>query len=383
MLTLMALAITRHLARLSQASQQMAQGKLEARVPVSTQDEIGRLAINFNAMAAALKVRVAALLQSETQQRLHLEAAREEQSRLAALLGAMPGGILFVDDQFKVTYANAAVAHIWLLPPITNGAALADVVAALMPLTEPADQPLLQVLLRTPPCPTSSQAELRTRDGRFITQRMQPVAPQAAGLNQGTCIWFHDGITVQRQTQQQAQQAWYDPLTGLLTRRGLHEQLNTELALAATTGLELPLLFIDLDDFKYANDVAGHRTGDEILATVARTLTELVPSGPVVARLGGDEFAVLCPGWAAEQAAGLATQLVQAVAALRFAAAEQTLRVGSSMGVATAPADARSADELMACADAAMFEAKRAGKNGWAAYRADAARAQADSARVN
>ena len=129
--------------------------------------------------------------------------------------------------------------------------------------------------------------------------------------------------------------------------------------------------------------VAGHRTGDEILVGVARTLAAQMRKDELVARLGGDEFAVLCPRMESSGAAAIAARLIQAVSVLRFQSPEQTLRIGCSIGIASYPTDARTADDLVACADAAMYEAKRGGKNGWATFHDDPQRSQAESARVN
>ena len=81
--------------------------------------------------------------------------------------------------------------------------------------------------------------------------------------------------------------AVYDPLTGLLNRRGLYESLQAAIVHAEASRTPLVLMFIDLDDFKNANDVGGHRTGDEILVSVSRTLVEQMRKSELVARLGG------------------------------------------------------------------------------------------------
>jgi diguanylate cyclase (GGDEF)-like protein len=384
LLAAIAYAITRHLERLASASARVAQGELDVQVPVTTRDEIGRLGVAFNAMAVALNERLAALQRSEAQTSLHLSVARDEQSRLTTLLGAMSGGILFADEHARVLYANAAFARIWSVPAILAGDELARIVPQLVGQLEPVDGPQVEAMLRRDgtqdPGPYTGHRELRTLDGRIIVQHMQPVVHGAQG---GGRIWFHDDVTVERRTQQRAQQALHDPLTGLINRRGLYESLQTALADAAGSGEPLSLLFIDLDDFKHANDVGGHRTGDEILVAVARALVGQMRRGELVARLGGDEFAVLCPGMDARSAGALAARLVDAVSALRFAAPEQTLRVGCSIGSASFPEDARTEDALLACADAAMYEAKRSGKNGWAAYHEDPLRTQAESARLD
>ncbi|MDE2369137.1 MAG: EAL domain-containing protein [Burkholderiales bacterium] len=367
-LAAIAMAITRHLARLSSATERVAGGDFAVHVPVSAHDEIGRLGASFNAMAAALKQRVDALQASETRERQHASAARDEQARMTTLLGAMHGGIMFVDGGGRVIYANASFCRLWALPELKAGLPLADIVPLLARQIEPADAARVEAMLDAGGEHRLGGCELHTLDGRVIVQRMQPVAQPTDGDSR---IWFHDDITLERQTQQRAQQAFHDPLTGLFNRRGLDDALRAAIAQAAGSPAPLALMFIDLDDFKYANDAAGHRTGDEILVAVARALLGQMRKGELVARLGGDEFAVMCPGATAQDAGAIAGRLVTAVAGLRFEAPGQTLRVGCSIGIASFPHDARTEDDLIACADTAMYEAKQTGKNRWAAYRRD------------
>ncbi len=378
-LATIAFAITRHLAQLSQASQKVADGDFDVQVPATTNDEIGRLGASFNAMALALKERLAALEASEAQQKRHLQAARDEQLRMTTLLDAMQSGMLFVDQNDIIVYANAAFARLWSVPDVPGGQRLTEVVPGLLRRVDDETAVHIESMLDASDRHTEVR-ELHTLDGRVILQRMQPVTQ---GAHRGGCIWFYRDVTLDRHTQQRARQALQDPLTSLVNRLGLNEALQAAVTQASTTGGQLTLLFIDLDDFKHANDVAGHRMGDEILVTVARTLTGQMRRGEIVARLGGDEFAVLCPNIAASDAAVIASRLVGAVSGLRFQAAGQTLRVGCSIGIATFPGDARTGDDLLACADAAMYEAKRGGKNNWARFRNDPDRLQAESARLN
>jgi diguanylate cyclase (GGDEF)-like protein len=347
---------------------------------VTTNDEIGRLGATFNAMASALKQRVEALEASEAQQRLHLSVARDEQSRLTTLLGAMHGGIMFVDADARVIYVNASFLRIWAVPELAAGWPLSEIVPRLVLQTALADAVHLESMLRLDNGDYIGSRELRTLDGRVIVQRMQPVVQ---GVDGSGCIWFHDDITLERQTQQRAHQALHDPLTGLVNRRGLHESLQAAIVHATGNQAKFSLMFIDLDDFKHANDVAGHRTGDEILVAVAGTLGAEMRKGELLARLGGDEFAVLCPGVSVSEAGPIAARLVAAVSALRFKVPGQTLRVGCSIGIASFPADARTEDDLIGCADSAMYAAKQGGKNGWAAYLNDPLQSQAESARVD
>jgi diguanylate cyclase (GGDEF)-like protein len=340
----------------------VATGDFDVSVPVVTQDEIGRLGASFNTMAATIKQRVAALEDSEHRQRLHLAAAREEQARLATLLGAMRHGILFVDAQQQILYANAAFSQLWALQGGLAGQRLDDLVPTLRNRVVAADAAHLDAMHQATCCDATVR-ELRTVDGRLIVQRRQSITEGNAASG---CLWFHEDVTLERQAQQHAWEAVHDPLTGLLNRRGLREALERTLSLAARDGVPMALMFIDLDNFKRANDLGGHRAGDEILVAVARALSAQTRPGDTTARLGGDEFAVLCPGLTAEPAGHLAKRLVTAVEHLRFTTASGlVLQVGCSIGIALSPLHACTGDDLVACADGAMYRAKQRGKNGW------------------
>ena len=361
-----AYAITRHLATLAQATRRVADGDFDVSVSVNTDDEIGRLATVFNSMALALKQRVAALEQSKVQQRFHLDTARTGQARLTALLEAMQSGILFVDAAGEISYVNTAFSRIWSISEPLTGRSLSEVIPILTAQTSPADATHLTAMLRRrSEDAMRADGELHTLDGRLISQRMQVVRQGAQDIG---CIWFHYDITAERQTQQRAYQALHDPLTQLMNRRGLYESLQAAITRADDEQSSLALMFIDLDDFKRANDIGGHRTGDEVLIAIARIFSDQLRNGEIVARLGGDEFAVLCTGAGAAAATRTAAVLVAAVDALRFPAAGTTLRVGCSIGIARYPDDALTEDDLMARADAAMYRAKQRGKNTWALY---------------
>lgn len=380
-LAVIAYAVTRHLRRLADASDEVAAGRFDVRLAVPSDDEIGQLAAGFNTMAAALAQRVKALEFAEGQQRTLAQHAREEQWRLASLLAAMDTSILFVDRQGAVVYANPSFARIWSLAQPGSGARLEALVPAMARQLQASDAvPLALMLPGEHGAERSRAVELRTLDGRIVTQRAQSVDTVAGG---GGWIWFHDDVTLQRQTQLRAQQALQDPLTQLLNRRGLQEALHAAVASATVQRSALAVMFIDLDDFKYANDVGGHQLGDQILVTVAHTLQAQLRREEVVARLGGDEFAVVCPGMDAAEAGAVAERLIEAVSALRFEAEQQTLRVGCSIGLASFPADAGSGEQLLSCADTAMYQAKEAGKNAWAAYRDDPRQSHDQRTRIN
>ncbi|MGY1616767.1 GGDEF domain-containing protein [Geodermatophilus sp. SYSU D00691] len=159
------------------------------------------------------------------------------------------------------------------------------------------------------------------------------------------------------------EQATVDPLTGLVTRRVLHEALEHTLVTAPRVEGSA-LLLVDVDKFKHVNDSHGHPVGDDVLVHLAAVLTTQVRAGDaVISRLGGDELAVLLPGCSAEAAAGRGEQLVDAVRATPLLLPDGTLLALSvSIGVAHTPSHA-APDGLYAAADAALYRAKRAGRN--------------------
>ena len=158
--------------------------------------------------------------------------------------------------------------------------------------------------------------------------------------------------------QQLLRQATHDGLTGLPNRAALLDRL----ARPAPSGRAL--LFVDLDGFKPVNDRLGHVVGDQLLHAVAARLAGCLRDGDLAARLGGDEFAVLLHGEDAEAIAEAAARRVLAALTLPFALSAGQVTVGASIGIATsAPAASLTGDDLLRRADAAMYAAKRAGKN--------------------
>jgi diguanylate cyclase (GGDEF)-like protein len=151
-------------------------------------------------------------------------------------------------------------------------------------------------------------------------------------------------------------QALTDELTGLANRRALVERAVAHLALGRPVGL----LVLDLDGFKAVNDGLGHAAGDDLLRTLAVRLHGALRPSDVLARLGGDEFAVLLPDADRDQALECAARL-RGVVVEPVSLGGRAVRVGASVGVATAPADGRTVGALVAAADTGMYAAKAAG----------------------
>jgi len=164
-----------------------------------------------------------------------------------------------------------------------------------------------------------------------------------------------------------------DPLTGMLNRRSFDESLQAQLAHARRYKRSGALLIADLDRFKQINDEFGHAAGDEALRLVSRVLAENLretdmvgrDAGGLVARLGGDEFALLLPETDTAGAEAVGERLVAALVAEPLVVGEREVRLDVSIGAATfGPGEARSAEELLAAADRAMYVVKAAGGGG-------------------
>jgi diguanylate cyclase (GGDEF)-like protein len=156
------------------------------------------------------------------------------------------------------------------------------------------------------------------------------------------------------------EEAFTDHLTGLANRRRFERQLEREVARTERYNRPFCLLLVDIDNFKAVNDTYGHDAGDEALRRVANVIQSGTRGIDTGARIGGDEFAVILPETSLERGLEVAERLRTAIAALD---AEPAVRITASFGIAGLPACARTGDELRAAADAALYEAKRSGRD--------------------
>ncbi|KAF0864809.1 phosphodiesterase DibA [Pseudomonas sp. LD120] len=179
---------------------------------------------------------------------------------------------------------------------------------------------------------------------------------------------FSDISAIKDSEHELAHLAHHDPLTDLPNRLLFTDRAEQALASAQIHKRGCALLMIDLDHFKMINDSLGHNLGDQLLKAVAERLGGMFGPGITLARLGGDEFAVLaesCPQLV--QAAALAQRIIDGLKE-PFELGEQRLLINASIGISLFPSDALSASQLLRNADAALFKAKSAGRNGYALY---------------
>lgn len=178
-------------------------------------------------------------------------------------------------------------------------------------------------------------------------------------------------ITEHKQLERDLQHlADHDPLTGLLNRRRFEAELDRHVAHIARYGRDGATLVLDVDHFKQVNDALGHGLGDELIIDIAGILQSQLRKSDQVARLGGDEFAVLLPTANREQAARVASKLVEAVRSEAVVLpGKGGRRVTISVGVMMFDeCDGLTAADVIVDADLAMYEAKEAGRDTFAFF---------------
>ena len=202
---------------------------------------------------------------------------------------------------------------------------------------------------------------MRHKDGHEFWVHMLGRAVVPGDDSAGT-IWILEDISQARE--QRDRLSWtatHDSLTGLVNRREFEGRL--EQAMAQFQRHSVCAMFIDLDRFKAVNDTAGHAAGDDMLRSVAGLFNAAVRQSDTVARFGGDEFAILLPGCPLPRAQQIAEQVRAAVDAFRLDVDGQAFSVGTSIGLVEVTPELPSLAAVVAAADAACYQAKRAGRN--------------------
>ena len=202
-------------------------------------------------------------------------------------------------------------------------------------------------------------AQVRRRDGSLVDVDVaRAPAPAADGDRR---VWLLRDASVRHRAEAELRdQALHDPLTGLPNRALFLDRLASAIAAAQRNEAPVSLLMLDLDGFKAVNDTRGHQAGDLVLIEIASRLSGTLRESDTAARLGGDEFVLMLPATPLLGAIEASRALVDFILA-PIAIEGRPLTVGVSIGIAVYPNHGRDAQVLLASADAAMYEAKRAG----------------------
>lgn len=216
------------------------------------------------------------------------------------------------------------------------------------------------------------EEQVRFSNGTWVQLRSRPT-PHGETVVVATDITEMKGTEAEllSMTAQLRVLATTDGLTGLMNRRSFDDALEARLATTQANGQPISLLMIDVDHFKSFNDLYGHLAGDACLKLVGQTVAQALRGLDVVARFGGEEFVVILPDATEDQAYQVATRVQAALRECRIAhSGSSTGLVTASIGIAGYPAEtrARSASQLLARADEALYVAKDAGRDrimGW------------------
>ena len=290
----------------------------------------------------------------------------QDRFRLSFDLAPIAMAIVTLDDEpGRILRANPAMARFaGHLEADLVGRRLADLMP---PAHAEASDANLRALRAGDQNSATAERAFHHPDGGELWGQLSAVVVRPADGRAPYLITMIEDITARMQlTERLRHEASHDPLTGLPNRQVLRRRLEDALNDGPAVG-PIAVLYVDLDGFKAVNDGLGHAVGDELLVQVADRIAGCVRSSDVVARLGGDEFAVLLPrvgDLATAQAIG---ERIVAELAVPFAIDDTRCRIGASVGIALSiPEDAEEATEavpvLLNAADAAMYQAKRAGK---------------------
>lgn len=194
-------------------------------------------------------------------------------------------------------------------------------------------------------------------DKCFINRLAEPGQPTII-------VGIAEDITDKKHIETELQRlATTDGLTQSSNRRHFFDCAHREFEQARKQGEPLSFLLLDIDDFKVINDTYGHQVGDSVLQRIAESGRASLRRGDVFGRIGGEEFAAVFPGCAPDMAMQVAERLQREIQRLGFCHDDQTFGITISQGLTSLTAEDANIDALFARADAAMYEAKRQGKN--------------------
>ncbi len=290
--------------------------------------------------------------------------SEEATSQLAAIVQSSDSAIMATDTAGAITTWNHGAET---LLGYTAPEALALSISSLLSSAELARE--IRSQIRDGQSSRLDEALFLRHDGSTVPVLLS-ISPirKPSGQLSGSAIIARD-ISARKQAEKEiAHWAMHDHLTGLPNRLLLAERLalsigRAERAKANRAASRTAVIFVDLDGFKFVNDTLGHEAGDLLLQQVAQRLSASVRRGDLLARMGGDEFMVVVNSVSDDEAAlGVAERLR---AALRepLTVAHHELVITASMGISMYPRDGRDASALRRNADAAMYEAKQAGKD--------------------
>jgi diguanylate cyclase (GGDEF)-like protein len=291
-----------------------------------------------------------------------VEELSEQYLRFDAALNNMSHGLCMLDSQLRMIVCNTRYIEMYGLSPeiIKPGVSMREIMEH-------------SCVLGNHPDITAAQLYAdyvdRLREGAHMLHRHlgdgRIIKLNHTRMEHGGWVVTYEDVTERHKAQARvAHMARHDSLTDLPNRTLFREKMSEGLGKVATAGGQLAVLCLDLDNFKAVNDRLGHAAGDRLLRWVAAELRKHAGERDTIARLGGDEFAVLQRGPQPQSAEQLARRLVEIVGRPQ-PLEDQSMHVGVSVGIAIAPDHGLDPDELMKCADLALYRAKARGRGAY------------------
>jgi diguanylate cyclase (GGDEF)-like protein len=286
-------------------------------------------------------------------------ALAEQNRRFDAALNNMPHGLSMFDAASRLIVCNRRFAEMYRLPPelAEPGAMFDDILDYRVRTNQSPENATAYAanMRRIGEQEKPARYRMPLVDGRTIEVHYEP-------MRGGGWVVTHQDVTEAIRAEARINHlACHDALTDLPNRVLFQEKLS-EALVRVPRGESVAVLCLDLDRFKFVNDTLGHGVGDELLKLVGERLRKSLRESDTVARLGGDEFAIIQPF--AQQPNGatvLASRVIETLSA-PFTIGDHQIEIGTSVGIAIAPNDGDTADQLLKSADLALYRAKSDGR---------------------
>lgn len=354
--------LTRRITTINEGIQKFHNGDLRLRLPINSQDEMGRLTMSFNDMADTIEDNI-----KQMSNEISLRRQSEDKLRIAAVAFETQEGMCITNVDNIILSVNQAFTDITGYTPIEVIGKTPKILRSGKHPQEFYDQIHKEVRDRG-----QWQGEIlcMRKNGEIFPEWLMITAVKN---DHGTITHYVRAlidISERKVSEENIRQlAYYDPLTNLPNRRMLTERLKQAVMDSQRSDKEGALLFIDLDNFKTLNDTVGHHQGDILLQKVAEQLTNLVRKTDIVARFGGDEFVIMLtdldsdPEKAMNQVSHLGEKILAAQNQhYNFSGFNHhcTLSIGVTL---FSDNNQAGIDPLLQQADLAMYQAKAAGRN--------------------
>ncbi|WP_332675529.1 bifunctional diguanylate cyclase/phosphodiesterase [Aromatoleum sp.] len=333
---------------LRDAARKLGGGRFDTRVAVTDDTEVGELAQAFNSMAE------------------QLAGSMVSREYVEDIIDSMAEGIIVVDREGRVARVNHAFRT--LVRCTDDHVFAGNPIADYLP-----DSEVIEAAFSTPVARHWIETKMPAADGEVLVVALSVAGLQSTNALAGAVVLVQDITERKRNEERLSYLARYDQLTGLPNRTLLLDHLNQSLSRQPWKKGHTAVLFCDLDRFKFVNDTLGHCVGDLLLQSVADRLQDCVRPGDIVARWSGDEFVVLLNDVANRCDVGPLAEKLVAQLSRPTEIAGHEIFVTASVGIAVSPEHATQSDELIKCADIAMFAAKAEGKNTCRFYSRDMA----------